>query len=327
MPAVPRLSIVIPCPTPDERFEDTLVSVLQNRPTDCGVVLVFAGDYADPYDLRQEAVVVEGAAGAGLVELINLGLEVCRGDVVHLLQCGLQVQEGWSVEPLRRLQDQSLGAVAPLVIHRTADPPQVTAGVQYAGGGVRQVRHVSMVPRLDEVVPPAIAGPTLAAGFYRREAIRQVQGLDGGLGEELADIDLALALAEAGYAAVCEPASQVVAVVGPAVPATSFRQGSDAEYVFWKHLPARGHWQALAAHAALIAGELLQSLLRPRVASRLLGRIHGCWWRPGSRSTGRRQAAGAARRLPLPSGPAVRGSAGPRSRPPRSSPELRRHVA
>ena len=42
MPAPPRLSIVIPMTTGPEPLEETLVSVLENRPDDCEIIAVIA---------------------------------------------------------------------------------------------------------------------------------------------------------------------------------------------------------------------------------------------------------------------------------------------
>ena len=51
----------------------------------------------------------------------------------------------------------------------------------------------------------AVLGPCLAAAFYRVEAIRAVGGgLCRAVGSELADVDVALALKQAGYRAVFE---------------------------------------------------------------------------------------------------------------------------
>ena len=56
---MPRLSIVIPVLGNLDRLEDTLVSVLANRPADCQVVVVLDQPYADPYDLKDEVQFIE----------------------------------------------------------------------------------------------------------------------------------------------------------------------------------------------------------------------------------------------------------------------------
>ena len=54
-----RLSIIVPLMGDLKRFEDTLVSVLENQPEQSEVVVVLNGPYDDPYDLRSEVKFVE----------------------------------------------------------------------------------------------------------------------------------------------------------------------------------------------------------------------------------------------------------------------------
>jgi hypothetical protein len=82
---VARLSIIIPVLGNLKRLEDTLVSVLENRPANCQVVVVLNQPYDDPYDLKAEVTFVQAVAGAGLVESVNRGLEAAEAPIVHLL--------------------------------------------------------------------------------------------------------------------------------------------------------------------------------------------------------------------------------------------------
>ena len=66
---MPRLSIVIPVLGNVEGLEDTLVSVLENRPVDCQIVVVLNRPYDDPYDLKDEVCFVEAPPGAGFPRL------------------------------------------------------------------------------------------------------------------------------------------------------------------------------------------------------------------------------------------------------------------
>ena len=51
---VPRLAIVISAIGSIESLEGTLVSVLENRPADCEILVVLNRPYSDPYDLQGE---------------------------------------------------------------------------------------------------------------------------------------------------------------------------------------------------------------------------------------------------------------------------------
>ena len=72
---MPRLSIIIPHRNNDQRLEETILSVLENRPRDCEVIVVHDGSYRDPYDLGDEVVYVQEEPNSSAVELLNAGLD------------------------------------------------------------------------------------------------------------------------------------------------------------------------------------------------------------------------------------------------------------
>lgn len=279
---VPRLSIVIPCLVCDKRFENTLASVLQNRPDHCEVLVAVAGSYDDPYELENEVGFVETSADASLVELINLGVAHAGGDVVHVLQCGLEVPEGWTSEPLRRFDDESIAAVSPWIVSASRSAGRATVGVAYGNGGKRRECQLPLSRPSDPC--RNILGPTLRAAFYRREVFCAVGGLDAGIGPELADIDMALSLRAAGYAAACEPASHISAAEEPRHSASAFDQGSRAEFLFWKHATHQGWLGSVTAHVLLVGGEMLRAVFHPSLVASLFGRLHGCACRPSRRT-------------------------------------------
>jgi len=56
---VPRLSIVIPVLGDPRKLDDTLVSVLENRPAHCEILVVHNEPYDDPYQLSNEVCFIE----------------------------------------------------------------------------------------------------------------------------------------------------------------------------------------------------------------------------------------------------------------------------
>ena len=82
---MPRLSIVIPVWGNLHLLEDTLVSVLENRPAHCEIIVVLDGPYDDPYQLTDELSYVLAPSGASLAESANLGIAASEAPVVHLL--------------------------------------------------------------------------------------------------------------------------------------------------------------------------------------------------------------------------------------------------
>ncbi len=75
---MPRLSIVIPVVGDPRHLDDTLVSVLQNRPDDCEILVVHNRPYDDPYELSDEVRFVEARRGSRLVDCLNVGIAASR---------------------------------------------------------------------------------------------------------------------------------------------------------------------------------------------------------------------------------------------------------
>jgi hypothetical protein len=246
---VTRLSIVIPCLGPCEQFEDTLASVLQHRPDRSEIIVSHCRPYSDPYQLRGEVSFTHVPSNS-LVDLINDAVQDARGDVVHVLASGTEVQEGWTHAALRHFADPRIAAVAPLVLRHEAPGRLETMGVGYSPGGGRiSVGHDLSIPDhhalLDEVL-----GPSLLAGFFSKDALLALGGFCREVGDELADIDLALSLRDLGCRSVLEPKSQVAYT--PVKRRQSWRgavsRGWGAETFFWRHWVREGRAASLLAH-------------------------------------------------------------------------------
>jgi hypothetical protein len=261
---------VIPCAQDAVLFESTLASVLQNRPADCEVLVVQPRAYDDPYDLSAEVRFLQAPADSSTVELINLGIESAAGAIVHVLSCDVEVIDGWTEPALVHFDDPALGSVSPLVV--AEDGGKVLArGVRYAAGGRRKLRLQG--PSRWRTQADHVVGPTLAAGFYRRQAVLDVGGFCGAVGEELADVDLACALRAIGLRAVHEENSVVTSRTAAAAHRLSWRHGRQAERLFWRNAAAAGWCRALLLHAWTVMCELASNLQRPTIVSQLSGRV------------------------------------------------------
>ena len=106
----PRLSIVVPTLTDTAALEETLVSVLENRPDDCEIVVPLACEYADPWNIAEEVRFVQAPAGSSLVGCINLGVSSSRGEVINVLAAGWRATEGWTDRPLEHFDCDRVGA-------------------------------------------------------------------------------------------------------------------------------------------------------------------------------------------------------------------------
>ena len=256
---MPRLTILIPCVGGAAEFDATLVSVLQHRPADCEVLLVHTEPYDDPYDLAGEVQFLRTDRSCKLVDLLNEGVAAADGEIVHVLCCGLEVTEGWTQAAVDRFGDADVAAVSPLVME--ADRTTLAAaGVRWTVGGSRRVVTDSRVLQGGSGrLRAGILGPTLAAGFYRREVLQALGGFDSRLDERYVDVDLALAIAALDLRTTCEPASRVIATAATAGDErhAPFARGRNAERIFWRNAEARGQWLSLLMHPFAWFGDVL----------------------------------------------------------------------
>jgi hypothetical protein len=99
-----------------------------------------------------------------------------------------------------------------------------------------------------------------AAGFCRA------------VGDELADADLSVFLRASGWRTVHEADSVMRLSDEVERPRPSFRRGRNAERLFRRNVCMNSPFIAYAAHACVVAGEVLGNLLRPALTLHLLGR-------------------------------------------------------
>jgi GT2 family glycosyltransferase len=284
-----RLSIVIPVLGNSQQLDDTLVSVLENRPANCEVLVVHNEPYNDPYELAGEVQFIQAERKAGFAECLNLGLAACQAPVVHVLTCGVKVQAGWADAALRHFCNAEIGGVAALVLHRADNQKVVSTGLDYRADNQKVVsagidyRAEGSVLRIGqgETAETIVAdqddfhAPDTLAAFYRTSAVRTVGGFPTWTHGALAAVDMAMSLRHAGFRCVVEPACLTTADIAAARDERGFRHGRNSERLFWRWASSHGRVCSIAAHLALVAGECVIGLWRPLMLLQLFGRLIG----------------------------------------------------
>lgn len=110
-----RLSILIPFRGATAPLEETLLSVLENRPADCEILVGLCQPYDDPYGLADELTFVD-LAGLSTADALNALVRHAQAPVVHVLSCGVTVCEGWTEPALAAFRALPVAAVAPAVV-------------------------------------------------------------------------------------------------------------------------------------------------------------------------------------------------------------------
>jgi hypothetical protein len=272
---VPRLAIIVNAGGSTESLESTLVSVLEHRPPDCEILVALTGKYADPYQLQDEVRFVQADPRAGVVGAIRESIAASRAPFVHVLASGCTVTEGWVEPALARFGDRSLASVVPLVLDARNPERLLAAGLGYRASG-RRVLLGRGQPSSAERRPAGLLGPCLFAAFYRKAALMLVDGPSPILGAAQADVDLALSLAQAGFATALVADARVMATAEVDGSETPFRRALHEERLFWRSLPVSRLMPALTAHAGWVALETLLSFPRPRMFGQWAGRLLGC---------------------------------------------------
>lgn len=267
-----QLSIVVACFGRTDLLEESLVAVLQHRPADSEIVVVHDGRYADPYDLKDEVRFVTVPSGSGWVESLEAGWRAAHGTVIHLLGAGVVPDEGWTEGVTTEFLDPAVGAVVPVV--REASRPERLRCVGVDLGPMLGHRLIA-AGRLDD--PSRIArcrplGPSLAAAFVRRQALVDVGGLSSEFGDDLADLDLARRLEEAGYdVAVAKESGLRADQVDR--PARRWTDRGRAHQRLIRSWPGIANWRRPMASLWQMAIETLASPRDPRRLASVWGRL------------------------------------------------------
>ena len=278
-----RLSIIVPLMGDLKRFEDTLVSVLENQPEQSEVVVVLNRPYDDPYQLQGEVKFVETPptlstrCPADLLDCFACGLATSNAPIVHVIASGFEATSGWADAALARFAEPDVAAVAPVVIDRDHPDRILSAGLRWTTAG--SIGRIGAGQGLERYTANdhVLCGPELTAAFYRRDVLETIETVQHGGSDLAAATELALAMRKAGYRSVQEPACVTTATGelfgAPPGAGGAWREGLAGEQLFRRWAAVPGWRRSWAAHLGLIAMECLQLPLRPSILARLSGRF------------------------------------------------------
>ncbi len=201
--SVPRLSIIVPHIFGEAALETTLLSILENRPQGCELLVAHAGDYTDPYDLDCDEIhLIEAPAGSELIDLVNVAAREASGSVLQTILPGCVVDANWSAPALAWFQDSTIGSVSPS-INPLDGKAQAYTGLEPQCLPRRAWSQRSR--RGDRIVA------SLCGGFYRRQMIHSLNGWLNSGHREGAEVEMGLAIHALSMRGVAEPESQMSA--------------------------------------------------------------------------------------------------------------------
>jgi hypothetical protein len=263
---VPRLSVIVPHRR-DEQLEASLLSLLENRPEDCEIIVVHDGSYSDPYELGDEVLFVDidptdSTPDARVVQLLNAGLMAACSPVISTLLDGVTVSLGWEQRGLTMLeQTPDVGGVS-IGIQRPGEGPSFGITQAMLGNPRRALRAQMTQSRRRDTC----AAPELACSLLRRSTLLALEGFRG-LTVPAAEFDLGIAMQQLGYDCLCDCET----IVADA----NLRQLSSSSLT---------EISRLAVHHGLIAGGFLSALSEMPAALLAGPTAAGAWCKGISRS-------------------------------------------
>ncbi|MEM7477382.1 MAG: glycosyltransferase family A protein [Planctomycetota bacterium] len=205
---MPSLSVIVPYRGNDSNIEKTLLSLLENRPHDAEILVVHDGSYRDPYDLGDEVLFVEAAAGASSVDLWNEGIMAACAPIVHTLVDGIAVLPGWTDLACELFAQDSIAASAVGLKYRSSSTYGIATHALDTPARLRK-RHVFSLS-----ADAPVSAPQISCGFYRKSVLLDLEGFRGTNMAE-AELEMAYAFDTLGLECVVDDTTEVLVEAVP----------------------------------------------------------------------------------------------------------------
>ena len=278
---VSDFAIIVPAIGEQSAIDETLVSILESRSPMTRVIVPCDQSYEDPYQLADEVDFlrcnVAGDLGAAWrldpfrawTTLANEALYVIRQPFFGLFLPGVHVPEQSIAVAVEQLQAQSdVACVSPTVRRRTSDATFAFAGVTMQRGRRIEVR----TSRLNRFANHEIV-PSWMAGFFRTSALLEVGGWNSAVHPQVADIELATRLFQAGYESQ-RTESELSASGSPNLAGEPYRLARDQQQI---HREFYGYRQGIASLRPVgLLTEFLKHLGSGAIST-LAGRLAGAY--------------------------------------------------
>lgn len=269
-----KLTIIIPLFRGVENlaFEETLASVLENRPSQSEILVVSPDEYSDPWDIVSEGVRFFSAPEeSSPLRLLNRAIAESNAPIIHILSCGSTVTENWADPALARFENENIGCVTPLIFDRERPNRILSSGYSWhRGGKINLLKSATPFSKRFSVVAPDVA-----SAFYRKSALDEIQGFTPGFMQQIAYIDASLLLSELAWETVQESGTYVFLSKSQMCQFSDFSWNKQSEQLFLRWLDWGGITQSFISHLFSLSCEVLRAFPRPKIFSILLGHFSG----------------------------------------------------
>lgn len=235
-----RLSIIIPLHSPQAvpDFEGTLASVLSSLPDGAEVLVPDVVGYGDPWSVGGEGVrFLPLSSGISLIGALNSAIAESQGPILHILQPGMEVEDGWTDEVFPHFDNELVAAVIPALIDSSKER-LISLGVLYRNNG--EVRSYKNFRTLDPQV--STIAPHVGASFFRKRYLELMGGFDPSFSLQVALVNTSLMFQCLGCETIVETDSRVSTNLDKFTQTSHFYWGFQTErlYFRWSRLVAQG---------------------------------------------------------------------------------------
>ena len=207
---MPRLSVIIPHRRTETDLENTVLSVLENRPADSEIIVVDDGSYSNPYQLDDEVLFLDSDPGASVMEMINAGVLAACAPVVNTILDGVIVSTSWADSPLEILErDRQTAAVAVGI-----EQPRKRASFGIDHQAMRDPRRIRRQWLTQSSPSEHCAAPQIACGFFRKSLLLALDGFQSN-DVSSAELEIAYALEQLELNSRCHPSTLVAGCEAP----------------------------------------------------------------------------------------------------------------
>lgn len=254
-------------------FEETLASVLEYRTEACEILVLQTVPYSDPWNTSEDGVeFLSAPRKTSLSSLLNLAMMRSRGEIVLLLQAGMELNRRSLVTAAEAFEyNETLGWLVPAIIS-----PDNEHQIQSLGNFYRKRDGAFLTFRRSEIAREENNAITLvphqSAGYFRRRAWETVGGLAGDLSLPISYADLVLRMEQLSWTGELCTAAAVVALHPKREKILSaFAQGCEMERLFqiWRNNTN----VSFGKHLQMVQKEFLSAFPQPRAALTLCGRL------------------------------------------------------
>ena len=152
-------------------FEETLASVLANRPAGCEILVAHDGSYDDPFEIGQEVRFVVTPSHT-TIDAIAAGADAAKARFVHILAPGFTAVDEWTDAAMARFDKHDVAVVAPVVLGKN-DNRVVAAG--WSDSSFRLCQPVAEnETTISRQAAASIIGAYLQASFWRRDVLQSL---------------------------------------------------------------------------------------------------------------------------------------------------------